>query len=143
MSKLCRSCNKSKETTEFHARAASKDGLSAKCRECQREYDKSRLKDPKRMKARRDYQKTERGKLAHSKACKSWVNKNQIKRAAHIIVGNAIRDGKLKRAPCEVCGGEKSHAHHDDYALPLSVRWLCDYHHNEWHRENGEGANAS
>ena len=141
--KLCSGCGLKKESCDFHNRAASKDGLSAKCRDCQRKYDKARLKEPKRMKARRDYQKTAKGKLAHGKACKKWVEKNQIKRAAHIIVGNALRDGKLVKAPCEICGEKNSHGHHDDYAQPLSVRWLCDFHHNEWHRENGEGANAS
>jgi len=25
---------------------------------------------------------------------------------------------------------------------PLDVRWICDKHHNDWHSENGEGANA-
>jgi hypothetical protein len=143
LDKLCRSCGKSKESADFHVRKASKDGLSAKCKLCQREYDRARLKDPKRMKARRDYQKTENGKAAHSKACKKWVDKNRIKRAAHIMVGNAIRSGKLMSKPCEICGDNDSHGHHDDYALPLSVRWLCDNHHNEWHRINGEGKNAS
>jgi len=133
----------SKSESCFHKRAASKDGLSASCKDCQRAYDKARLRDPKRMKARRDYQKTNKGKLAHSKACKKWVEKNQIKRAAHILVGNALRDGRLKKKPCEICGDKKSHGHHDDYAKPLEVRWLCDAHHKEWHSENGEGANAS
>jgi hypothetical protein len=95
------------------------------------------------MKARRDYQKTERGKLAHNKAAKNWVDKNEIKRASHIMVGNALRSGKLIKSPCELCGDNKSNAHHDDYALPLVVRWLCDNHHSEWHLNNGEGSNAN
>lgn len=133
----------SKDESMFHKRKASKDGLSALCKDCQKAYDKARSRDPKRMKARRDYQKTEKGKLSHSKACKKWVEKNQIKRAAHILVGNALRDGRLKKKPCEICGCKKSHGHHDNYAKPLDVRWLCDFHHNEWHTKNGEGANAS
>lgn len=140
--KLCNSCGIEKGEFEFHKRSASKDGLSAKCKDCQRAYDKARLKDPKRMKARRDYQKTKSGKLAHQKACKRWVEKNQIKRAAHIMVGNAIRSGKIVKMPCEICGDTRSHGHHDDYAKPLDVRWLCDLHHNDWHLKNGEGKNA-
>jgi len=31
--------------------------------------------------------------------------------------------------PCEICGCEKSEAHHDDYSRPLDVRWLCRVHH--------------
>ena len=140
--KLCRTCNTEKEDFDFHKRKASKDGLAARCKACQKDYDNARLKDPKRMEMRRQYQKTEKGKAAHSRACKSWVEKNQVKRAAHILVGNRIRNGDLIKQPCEVCSCEIVHAHHDDYAKPLEVRWLCDEHHNEWHRMNGEGKNA-
>lgn len=45
----------------------------------------------------------------------------------------SMRDNHLVRKPCEVCG-EKAEAHHDDYAKPLDVRWLCFKHHREWHK---------
>lgn len=71
-----------------------------------------------------------------------WLSANPEKRAAQILVGNAIRDGRISRMPCEVCGvtGKKNgrslvHAHHDDYSKPLEVRWLCTQHHNEYHRK--------
>lgn len=141
--KLCRSCNTEKDELEFGKRTASKDGLAHKCKQCQKEYDAARLRDPKRMKARRDYQKTEKGKAAHNRAAKRWAAKNTVKRAAHILVGNAIRKGDIQPLPCEVCFNTHDvHAHHDDYAKPLEVRWLCSKCHNDWHRENGEGANA-
>lgn len=57
------------------------------------------------------------------------------KRAKHIIrcaVGAAVRHGKLRRLPCEVCGAQ-AHAHHDDYSRPLDVRWLCPMHHKQHH----------
>ena len=141
--KLCGTCKIKKNEFEFGARKASKDGLAAKCKECQKEYDKQRLKDPKRMKMRRDYQKTEAGKIAHNRATKKWSEANTVKRAAHILIGNAVRDGRITKKPCEKCGiTSPVHAHHDDYAKPMEVRWLCDTDHNEWHRENGEGLNA-
>lgn len=46
-----------------------------------------------------------------------------------------VRRGKIKRGPCEVCGAEKAHAHHDDYGKPLAVRWLCPFHHRQHHAE--------
>lgn len=53
---------------------------------------------------------------------------------AHTAVGNALRDGKLERMPCEVCGtGDKVHAHHKDYAKPLEVVWLCARCHHRLH----------
>jgi len=48
---------------------------------------------------------------------------------AREIAYQAIRSGKLRRLPCEICGAEKTVAHHDDYSHPLSVRWLCSEHH--------------
>jgi hypothetical protein len=44
-----------------------------------------------------------------------------------------LRRGKLKRQGCEVCG-KKAEMHHDDYAKPLDIRWLCRQHHLEIHQ---------
>jgi len=43
------------------------------------------------------------------------------------------RKGKLKPEPCEVCASNQVQMHHDDYAKPLDVRWLCYLHHRELH----------
>lgn len=63
-----------------------------------------------------------------------YHRRNPHKRAAHVATGNAIRDGRLVRQPCEVCGHEPAEAHHDDYSKPLDVRWLCTAHHAEHHK---------
>lgn len=55
---------------------------------------------------------------------------------ARSIVNHSIRDGKIVRGLCEVCGANNAHAHHDDYNKPLEVRWLCPKHHMEWHSKN-------
>jgi len=60
-----------------------------------------------------------------------------IKRKARRHLNHAVRDGVVKRQPCEVCGELKSEAHHSDYSKPLEVRWLCFYHHRLIH-ENPE-----
>ena len=54
---------------------------------------------------------------------------------AHRLTYEAISSGRLKRLPCEVCGKEKTDAHHDDYSKPLEVRFLCRKHHLEFHRK--------
>jgi hypothetical protein len=37
----------------------------------------------------------------------------------------AISTGIITSKPCEMCGNEKSEAHHNDYRKPMEVRWLC------------------
>jgi hypothetical protein len=56
-------------------------------------------------------------------------------------VYRALSAGDLKRMPCEVCQARVADAHHDDYAQPLVVRWLCRSHHRQWHVEHGPGLN--
>ena len=54
---------------------------------------------------------------------------------AHDAVAAAIANGSLLRMPCEQCGAIRVDAHHDDYAKPLDVRWLCRRHHLAHHRK--------
>ncbi len=56
-----------------------------------------------------------------------------IRVKARSDLNHAIRDNRITRLPCEICGNEKSEAHHYDYNLPLDVKWLCDKHHHEEH----------
>ena len=110
-----------------------------------REYDKKRFQNDPRVKERHlRYVKTEAGKLAVKKSGENWRLNNLVKRAANVIIGNYVRDGKIiKPALCSECGkGGRIHGHHDDYAFPLVVRWLCPSCHSKWHKENGEGLNA-
>lgn len=64
---------------------------------------------------------------------------HQVKLRARWAVWRAIRSGKLKRRPCEVCGVLRAHAHHDDYLKPLKVRWLCRQHHEDAHHRQAAG----
>jgi len=52
---------------------------------------------------------------------------------AHSQVARAIRRGELVRQPCDICGKQPAHAHHDTYEEPLVVRWLCASHHRGLH----------
>lgn len=142
--KHCNSCNLDKDVSEFGKRTASPDGLAHKCKECQKAYDKARANNPERAAARKAYSLTDEGKAAGIRAKKKWQEKNTVKRAAHILLGNAIRDGKIVKADvCECCDNtENLHGHHDDYSQPLGVTWLCPKCHSDWHKRNGEGLNA-
>ena len=60
-------------------------------------------------------------------------------RKVHRAVRRAIKNGTLIPQPCEVCGGEKVEAHHEDYNKRFDVMWLCRKHHIEKHQtEKGE-----
>lgn len=51
-------------------------------------------------------------------------------------INYAMKMGKIKRQPCEICGAKPAEAHHDDYNEPLEVRWLCKECHVNWHKNN-------
>ena len=158
----CKTCGEVKPLMDFYQ--ASNGGLFRDCKPCvcarvranrlvkidqYTAYERGRANLPHRVEARNIYAKTDGGKAAKKRAqikynktpaCKEskrrFIRKNPSKRASHLIVGSALRSGKLTRQPCEVCGAEKAQAHHDDYTKPLDVRWLCTRHHAEWHRNN-------
>jgi len=45
---------------------------------------------------------------------------------ARTAVARAIKNGRLEKNPCLICGNAKRpHAHHEDYSSPLKITWLC------------------
>lgn len=158
-SKECFKCEKIKPLSEFYKHNGMADGRLNKCKDCNKkdtkenrlknidyylEYDRGRGNLPKRIEARKNYTKTKEGKIARNKGSKKWTEANLIKRSASTIVGNYVRSGKMtKPCSCETCGlsDVRIHGHHDDYAKPLEVRWLCSKCHTKWHKENGPGIN--
>ena len=153
-SKVCFKCEQVKPLSDFYKHSRMADGRLNKCKECSKkdtkenrlknidyylEYDKSRANNPDRVQTRKNYAETQRGIAAGNKAKKEYLERNKIKHAVHIIFRNAVRDGKIiKKDICESCGikHKRIHGHHDDYAYPLSVRWLCPKCHSAWHKEN-------
>jgi len=151
--KICRNCLIEKPLSDFYKHDKMLDGHLNKCKECvksrvnahreknieaARQYDKARNSKPHRVMARKMYIQTEEGKEAKRRAQQNYQNNYPLKRAAHIITGNAIRDGKIvKQNNCSVCNSNiKIEAHHDDYTKPFEIRWLCKKCHNIWHLFN-------
>ena len=147
--RACRSCGETKPLMDFYRQ--SNGSIHRDCKECwkayvranrlarvdqYREYERSRATAPHRVEARKAYAQTPEGREAGRRAKRSFRERNPLKRKAHVLVGNAIRDGRLMRQPCEACGDERAQAHHDDYGKPMDVRWLCVTHHAEWHKNN-------
>ena len=80
----------------------------------------------------------------HAAAMREWrrthplTEAQRIKDRARSYLAVYIRRGKVKRQPCERCGATPAYGHHDDYAKPLDVRWLCKAHHRIEHRHDRE-----
>lgn len=60
-------------------------------------------------------------------------------------VQRAVKRGDMVRPnACETCGKQELRkdgaknivGHHDDYNEPLSVRWLCNACHSQWHAKH-------
>lgn len=145
----CKICGATSEETKFYA------GVSSRCAECHksevrknraeniekhRAYDAKRFQSDPRVKARhKRYQATAEGKEAMLRSRTKWQEKSPEKRAAHVILGNAVRDGRvMKPKSCSKClqsfPSRKIHAHHADYAMPLQVVWLCAQCHVDHHK---------
>jgi len=118
-----------------------KDGHVNKCKECNlTDVYKHRLKNIEKI---RNYDK-KRGNRHKKGYIKDYRERFPKKYKAHCLVNNAIRDKKLFKDACVICGNtETVRAHHDDYDRPLNIKWLCAAHHKQWHEKNGEALNQS
>jgi ribosomal protein S27AE len=129
---LCKICKQEKGLSEFYA------SRKATCKECVKlSVRNNRLK---RIEYYRAYDRA-RGSRQPKSYLVEYRERFPNKYRAHNKLNNALRDGKIRKEPCEKCGKRKSVAHHDDYLKPLDVRWLCQAHHKQWHAKYGEGKN--
>ena len=150
MTHTCKVCGVTSDAAEFYK------GVNTRCKECHkrkvrenreakadyyRTYDALRYQtDPKVKSRHKRYAKSEAGKASMLKARRKWMNKKPEARAAHIILGNAVKNGRIKKPTiCPNCGSlpkrRNMHAHHDDYAKPLDVQWLCSQCHHDKHKD--------
>lgn len=143
----CKACQQIKPLTEYY------ESNRTTCKECvrtrvrrnrasklayYRAYDAARFRtDPKRRIGIAQYQSTAAGKAAVRRAKENYKDRHPEKRKAHIVLGNAVRDGRVEKPKeCSDCGKapQRRHhlqGHHEDYSKPLEVVWLCvDCHRN-------------
>lgn len=136
MKKTCFRCREEKSISDFYLHKKMKDGHLNKCKECtildvrlyRRNNDRVREYDKKRWKENPDRRK--KASLISSK----WRKENPDKYKAQTMLNNAIRDKRVVRMACCMCG-KKAHAHHEDYTKPFSVIWLCPMHHQRLHHK--------
>ncbi len=149
--KKCFKCGQEKPIEEYYKHPQMRDGRLGKCKDCTKKenrgnrqskieyykkYDRWRASLPHRVKARKDYLETEKGRLILTKSQKNWLKNSLHKRSASHCIGNAVRDKKIiKPAYCSLCKMEKPRieGHHWDYSKPLQVIWLCTQCHQFIH----------
>jgi hypothetical protein len=153
--KSCLECGIVRPLSDYYAHSRMADGHLNKCKSCVKArvlvhraanlervqaYDRVRGDLPHRVALRTAYAATSHGRERHAAGVRAANERNPDKRSARVAVGNALRDGRLIRQPCETCAGAKTQAHHDDYAKPLDVRWFCTTCHGAHHRLLRENA---
>lgn len=147
--KTCNRCNVGKPLEEFYKHPKMRDGYLGTCKDCHRAAVRVRYLDKltdenwregelyrHRLKAQR-YRDEGRKSDAEiiRRSHKAWEERNAEKKRANCAVNNAIRDGRMIRKPCSVCGEPNAQGHHEDYSKPLDVVWLCRRHHADRHLE--------
>lgn len=65
---------------------------------------------------------------------RAYIARHPERRAAWLAVDRALRNGQLIKPSRCACGrNARVNAHHDDYARPLDVLWLCGVCHKARH----------
>ena len=157
--KACRVCGEIKVAGEFYKHPKMKGGRDSKCKECTKaavkanrdkkidyykHYDAWRFQNDPRVRERHArYRNTEDCMKSMVTSRAKYDNANPEKRAAHVLLGNAVRDGRvIKPENCSACGNftpsRRLHGHHEDYAKPLEVVWLCIDCHSSHHNPQNE-----
>lgn len=127
--KACRKCGLTKPLDEFRGKADGVGGRTARCRECLREegreYRQTRQNQDAQRAARRRWAQRNRAKILANE--RRSVEENHAKYLARWKLKSALRSGKVVRGEqCVRCGaGGRIEGHHEDYAKPLDVEWLC------------------
>ena|SRR3974390_334391 len=129
--KQCKGCLLRLPIEKFYRHQRMEDGHLNFCKDCVKKRIRKHRRDNDHV---REYDR-ERGKLPYRRALSRAIDlRNRIKNPAayraRYTLRNAVRDGRIKKKPCEVCRNIRSEGHHEDYSKPLEVRWLCSLHHH-------------
>lgn len=128
---MIRACSKCGDITKFPENHPSRRGYW--CNKCKSAYNTENAKVNRETKRRNNNAWQSRNSANRSERTAKYRGNNPLAYEAHKAVAREIRAGRMVRGICEVCGFEKTHAHHDNYLEQLSVRWLCHKHHMEEH----------
>lgn len=132
--KICSKCNKELPIDLFYRQVRNTDGHQGKCKSCTiiatAANPNAKLNDRRR-------ELTSKRKAWKKNYLRLLRKKYPQRDKARALINRMVRSGKLVRQKCVVVGCDKvGEAHHQDYSKPLSVIWLCRFHHMELHSQN-------
>lgn len=141
--KFCPTCGENKPNHAFYADLRTRDGRKIQCKACHTAGSiRTRDRDAARRRNRESMRKRRAENLdAHRERDRQASRRRQhdARSAARAALNAAVRDGTIARP--DVCSGchreRKVTGHHDDYAHPLAVRWLCYECHGAVHARPG------
>lgn len=115
---VCSACHECRPLTDFNRSTRRPSGHQSYCRRCSRQKG-------------REYSAVHRSSPAHCQAeverqnRRYWLSLGyRFKKIARTRAQRALSRGQIQREPCR-CGNPEAEMHHEDYAKPLEVRWLC------------------
>ena len=130
---ICKFCGVEKPFSEFDKQIAEgplERWNLRRCKACTHLGYEKRYATPRNRKiqlqASADWKK--RNPERHAELAKEYRARHPDRIIAQNRLNYAVRKGRIKRLPCEVCGSdEKVHAHHISYEPKdwYNVRWLC------------------
>jgi hypothetical protein len=126
---FCRACHSEKLPVDFY------DGVKSRCKDCHKAAMKiRRLTNPRVQAYDRIRYRTPERKAQGAANAKQWREAHPEAYKAHNAVNNAIRDRRLEKGPCAICGTLNNvQGHHRNYSKPLDVIWLCAQCHHRVH----------
>ena len=160
--KHCRRCETDKLLGEFPNDRSRPDGKFPYCKACSRKsaqkYYEANSEDYLRRARDRyyaDHEKSLARRTVYRKRNRKRLSRAQSqyerdgrcdpeKQSARGKLQRAVRTGKItKPKNCGSCGAKtekkKLAGHHEDYARPLDVQWLCPRGHGRHRRSTSEG----
>lgn len=141
--KTCFKCGAEKPLSDFYKHSRMADGHLNKCKCCAKKDVKTHRKENDSV---REYDR-KRGNRQTAEDVRKYREENPRKWEAHKHVQKLVKSGLITKPDvCESCcekplSAKGIHGHHDDYAKPDIVRWLCAKCHHRWHAEHGEALN--
>jgi hypothetical protein len=140
--KRCSRCLATKLAADFGIDRQAPNGLKSHCKECLRAS--GRAYHVAHLEARRIYKHglwidpDSRQRMISLTA--RWRAERRQEIRCRAILGRAVLAGIVARpsgcSRCGVCRPDiKIHGHHNDYANPLAVVWLCSWCHAKRHRK--------